>query len=118
MPSSFEDIHQRIQQFSEEREWTQFHSSKNLVLALVSEVGELAEIIQWKSDSELIDYLQTKTGKQRLSEEIADIAIYIIRICQQQNINLMEIIENKLEINAQKYPISKSKGSAAKYTEL
>ena len=59
MPSEFKDIVTRIQSFSDERDWSQFHTPKNLVLSLVSEIGELAEIVQWKSDAELENYLNS-----------------------------------------------------------
>ena len=118
MPSEFKDIVTRIQSFSDERDWSQFHTPKNLVLSLVSEIGELAEIVQWKSDDELDNYLKTQEGLSKISEEIADIAIYLVRLCQQQKLDLTQIMEHKLEINSQKYPVNKSKGSALKYTEL
>jgi dCTP diphosphatase len=82
------------------------------------EVGELAEVVQWKSDQEATEYLKTSEGKSKLSEEVADVAIYLLRICQQQNLNFIDIINKKMQLNAEKYPIDKSKGNAKKYNEL
>ena len=118
MPSELEDLLRKIQAFSDERDWSQFHTAKNLILAIASEVGELAEVVQWKTDQEAINYLETKEGKTKLSEEIADITIYLLRLCQSQNLDFIKIINAKIQINEQKYPVSKSKGNALKYNEL
>jgi dCTP diphosphatase len=118
MSSEYKDIINKIQLFSDERDWSQFHTPKNLVLSIVSEIGELAEIVQWKSDEQLRDYLEKNLGRKAISDEIADIAIYLIRLCQQQNLDLLTIIESKLETNSLKYPVHKSKGSSLKYTDL
>jgi dCTP diphosphatase len=118
MPSEFEDLSNKIQDFSDARDWSQFHTIKNLILAVSAEVGELAEVIQWKSDEEVAAYLNTPEGKSKLSEEVADIAIYLLRICQQQKFNFVEILNEKMDSNSIKYPVDKSKGNARKYTEL
>jgi NTP pyrophosphatase (non-canonical NTP hydrolase) len=118
MKSEFESLLDQIQQFSEDRDWAQFHTPKNLILAISAEVGELSEVIQWKSDVEIADYLLTPEGKKRISEEIADIAIYLIRLCQQQGLSFVKILDEKIENNAKKYPIEKAKGNARKYNEL
>lgn len=118
MTSGLEDLMKKIQEFTDERDWSQFHTAKNLILAVSSEVGELSEVVQWKSDEELDEYLRTPEGKNKLSEEVADIAIYLLRICQENNLNFIEILSKKIELNAIKYPINKSKGNARKYSEL
>jgi dCTP diphosphatase len=115
---SFEQVDQRIQEFSHLRNWDQFHQPKNLILAAMGELGELAEILQWKTDSEVIEYLTTIDGKKRISEEIADVVIYLIRLCQTQKIDLLEAITGKLNVNEINYPLEKSKGSSAKYNEF
>ena len=118
MSSELEDLLSKIQAFSDELDWSQFHTAKNLILAVSAEVGELAEVVQWKSDQEAAEYLKTPEGKSKLSEEVADVAIYLIRICQQQNLNFIDIVNKKMESNSIKYPVDKSKGNARKYTEL
>jgi NTP pyrophosphatase (non-canonical NTP hydrolase) len=74
--------------------------------------------VQWKSDQEATEYLKTPEGKSKLSEEVADVAIYLLRICQQHNLNFIDILSKKMESNSVKYPVDKSKGNARKYTEL
>ena len=118
MSSELEDLLNKIQTFSDERDWSQFHTIKNLILAVSAEVGELAEVVQWKSDQEVVEYLKSPEGKNKLSEEVADVAIYLLRICQQQNLNFIDILNKKMELNSISYPIEKSKGNARKYTDL
>ena len=118
MSSELEDLLNKIQTFSDERDWSQFHTTKNLILAVTAEVGELAEVVQWKSDQEAAEYLKTPEGKSKLSEEVADVAIYLLRICQQQNLNFIDILNKKMESNSFKYPVDKSKGNARKYNDL
>jgi dCTP diphosphatase len=118
MSSELQDLLNKIRAFSDERDWSQFHTAKNLILAVSAEVGELAEVVQWKSDQEAAEYLKTPEGKSKLSEEVADVAIYLLRICQQQNLNFIDILNKKMESNSIKYPVDKSKGNALKYTEL
>ena len=95
-----------------------YSTAKNLILAVSAEVGELAEVVQWKSDQEAAEYLKTPEGKSKLSEEVADVAIYLLRICQQQNLNFIDILRKKMELNASKYPVDKSRGNSTKYSEF
>lgn len=109
-------IEKILKQFSEERDWEQFHSPKNLSMALSVEVSELVEIFQWLTDEQ--SYNLDDSKKQHAKEEVADIAIYLLRICMKLNINLEDAIIKKMKINEEKYPVGKVKGSAKKYTEL
>ena len=114
----FADVENQIRAFSRERNWDKFHQPKNLILAAMGELGELAEILQWKSDSEVIEYLATEAGQERIKEEIADVAIYLIRLCQTQNIHFVEALSEKLLKNEDNYPVEKSKDNSFKYTEF
>ena len=118
MSSNFDEIDALITQFSVDRDWDQFHTPKNLLIALIAEMGELSEVVLWKSDKDLENYLTSSEGKDKISEEVADVAIYLIRLCQKLNIDLFEIIQSKMDINNAKYPVDKSKGNSKKYTEL
>ena len=118
MSSELQDLLNKIRAFSDERDWSQFHTAKNLILAVSAEVGELAEVVQWKSDQEAAEYLKTPEGKSKLSEEVADVAIYLLRICQQQNLNFIDILNKKMQLNASKYPVDKSRGNSTKYSEF
>ena len=108
-----EELIKKITQFRDERDWKQFHSPKNLATAISIESSELNEIFLWLKEKESF-----KADKTRVADEIADIMIYSILMMDTFNLDLFEIIKNKIAKNAIKYPISKSKGLSKKYTEL
>ncbi len=108
----------RIDAFALERDWVQFHSVRNLVLALVGEVGELAEVFQWVSDDRIEAFLVEPENQARLQEELADVLMYALRLASVSGVDVMGALEAKLASNAEKYPVDKSKGSAKKYTDL
>jgi len=107
----------QIISFIKERNWEQFHTPKNLIIALGAEVGELLECFQWKTDEEIHGMVEHE-DTQQIADEIADIYMYIVSLCYRMNIDLENAIQNKLAKNRLKYPIDKSFGSAKKYTEL
>lgn len=106
-----------VHQFAEVRDWDQFHSIKNLFLALVGEVGEVAELIQWKNDSDLQLFLATTEGRDRMGEELADVFIYLMRLAEKAGVDLAQVTHKKLSANEEKYPVSSSRGNATKYNE-
>ncbi|OCL87656.1 hypothetical protein AAX26_00744 [Aliarcobacter thereius] len=112
---NIEQIKQRIQKFSDDRNWDEFHNPKNLVMALNGEVGELNEIFQWLNFEESINL--PEDVKEHTKEEIADIAIYLIRICMKLEINLEDAILNKMTKNEAKYPSETSQGGSKKYSK-
>ncbi len=103
--------------FRRERDWEQFHRPKDLAISIVLEAAELLEEFQWKNDGEIKRYLQ-EGGLSRVSEEIADIAIYVAILSHDLGIDLFEEMEKKIKKNEEKYPVGKSKGSAKKYDKL
>ncbi|KAA9220802.1 MULTISPECIES: nucleotide pyrophosphohydrolase [Aerococcus] len=106
------ELMDKINAFRDERDWRKFHNEKDLALSIVLEASELLEIYQWKSAEE---------GNQNLEaikEELADILIYSFMFADNLNLDINEIIEEKLKLNAKKYPVEKSKGNNKKYTEL
>lgn len=112
--SSFEQVAGQLRQFSQDRDWNQFHTAKNLILALVGEVGELAAEVQWLTDEQV----NQRLGQKELADEIADIALYLIRLSDVMGIDLSKAIDQKLRENSEKYPIEKSRGNAVKYNKL
>ena len=113
-----EDFIKRVDAFALERDWVQFHSVRNLVLAMVGEVGELAEVFQWVSDDQIEAFLAKPENQVRLQEELADVLIYALRLASVSGVDVMEVLEAKLASNAEKYPVNKSKGSAKKYSDI
>lgn len=108
------ELEQQLDQFATERDWEQFHTPKNLALAIAGEVGELCELVQWKSDSEIADALQTDAFEDALSDELADVLIYLVRLAAVSGVDLDVAVQRKLGRNAQRYPAAQVKGSAEK----
>lgn len=103
-------IMEQIVQFTEERDWDQFHNGKDLALALSIEASELNEIFLWKKPEEV--------NVEKIKEELADVLNYAFLIAHKYDLDIKEIILDKLKKNSEKYPVSKAKGSAKKYNEL
>jgi len=104
-----------IYKFSKERDWEQFHSPKNLAIGLSVEASELLEIFTWLSEDE--SYNLSEDQLNMIKEEIGDIFIYLLAFCDKLEIDHKECAFEKLEINKNKYPIKKVKGSSKKYNE-
>lgn len=102
--------------FRSERDWEQFHTPKNLSVALCIEAAELLEQFQWAKDSELIELVERE--REPIENEIADIAIYLSYLCHDLKISLSDVVRRKLELNRSKYPADKARGSATKYDRL
>lgn len=111
--SDFKELLDALEQFRDERDWGQFHDSKNLALALSIEVAELNELFLWKKDDEA-----EQVDKERLREELADVFAYAIMLAGRHGLDISEIVKAKIVKNARKYPVEKSKGSSAKYGDL
>lgn len=107
-----------LHEFAEARDWNQFHDAKNLSMALVVEAGELVEILQWLTAEEASKVMEEPRTAAAIREELADVFGYLLRIADILDVSLVEALDQKLEVNEDKYPIIKSKGNAKKYTEL
>jgi len=105
-----QELTEKIIKFRNDRDWEQFHNSKDLALAISIEAAELNELYLWKKAEEV--------NIDKLKEELADILTYSLLLANKHHLNIEEIILQKLEINQHKYPVEKSKGSAKKYNEL
>lgn len=111
------DVVKQIDSFASEREWGPFHTPKNLVSSISIEAAELLECFQW-NNPEISEVLADDKLLKSVEEEIADVMIYSLRFCSLLGIEPIKIMKSKLEKNSEKYPVSKSKGSAKKYDEL
>jgi NTP pyrophosphatase (non-canonical NTP hydrolase) len=103
------DLRDALRRFADERDWNQFHSPKNLAAALAVEAAELLEHYQWS---------ETAAEPAKVREELADVLLYLIRLADKLDIDLAAAARDKIALNAQKYPVEKSRGSALKYTAL
>lgn len=114
--TDFEGLREQLRSFAAAREWDQFHSPKNLAMALSVEAGELLEIFQWLTEEQSRSL--TPKARAAAAEEMADVLLYLIRLGDQLGIDPVAEARGKLVTNAQKYPVEKARGNAKKYTEL
>ncbi|BAQ81811.1 MULTISPECIES: nucleotide pyrophosphohydrolase [unclassified Pseudomonas] len=107
-----------LQRFADDRDWQQFHSPKNLLLALTGETGELCEIFQWMSEADAKDAAKRPETAQAVKDELADVLMYLVRLSTVLGVDLNEAVTNKLALNGQKYPVDKAKSTSKKYDQL
>lgn len=110
--STQEEIKDKINKFRDDRDWRQFHNEKDLAISISLKAAELMEIFQWRSSEEVIP-----SQIERVKEELADVLMYSYMLADNLNLDINEIIEEKIIKNNTKYPISKSKGKKDKYTK-
>ncbi|XP_055483478.1 dCTP pyrophosphatase 1 [Psammomys obesus] len=115
---TLEDIRRLHAEFAAERDWEQFHQPRNLLLALVGEVGELAELFQWKSDAEPGPQAWPPKERAALQEELSDVLIYLVALAARCRVDLPQAVISKMDTNRRRYPVHLSRGSACKYTDL
>lgn len=118
MSDRIEDLTAALRQFADERDWAQFHTPKNLVMALVGEVGELVEHFQWLTPDESAEVMQDDTSARRIADELADVFIYLVRLADVLGVDLLSAADTKLESNAKRYPADQVRGSADKAPPL
>ncbi len=116
--TTLREIKQMVSRFVEERDWLQYHDPKNLVMALMSEVGELADQFRWVNNSESHTLATSPDHADEVADELADIMMFAIEFASVCNIDISTAIASKLEKNAMRYPIEKAKGSCKKYDRL
>jgi NTP pyrophosphatase (non-canonical NTP hydrolase) len=115
---SISGLQRQLRDFVAERDWDQFQTPKNLVMALAGEVGELTEIFQWLTADESSSVLSDPAQAGRVREEIADIFAYLLRLADVLDVDLEAALTKKMIQNAAKYPVETARGTAAKYTDL
>ena len=112
------ELKERILAFVREREWEQFHSPKNLSMALAAETGELMEHFLWATTEESKRIAADPVKRARIGEELADVIIYALDFANATGLDVAATVEAKMAANANKYPVEKARGRADKYTEL
>ncbi|MFB1490433.1 MULTISPECIES: nucleotide pyrophosphohydrolase [unclassified Thiocapsa] len=115
MPDSLDQLNARLLAFARERDWEQFHSPKNLAMALAGEAGELLEHFQWLSEQQSAE-LSAET-KRKVAHELADILNYLVRLAERLDIDLLAAADEKIAINAARYPADKVRGDARRASE-
>jgi len=110
------NLRDELRRFAAERDWDQFHSPKNVAIALSVETSELLEHFQWLTEEQ--SRLLPQEQLTAVRKEMADVLLYLVRLADKLNVNLIEAAQSKLLENAQKYPVEKARGSSKKYTNL
>ena len=109
----YKKVIKELIKFRDDRDWKQFHDSKNLATAISIEAGELNELYLWKTIKE-----SEEVEIARVKEELADVFSFAFLLAEKHNLDPFEIVSEKIKLNAEKYPVSKAKGTAKKYNEL
>jgi NTP pyrophosphatase (non-canonical NTP hydrolase)/predicted nuclease with RNAse H fold len=114
---NLEDIRERLSKFAQARNWDQFHTPKNLSMALAAEAAELLEIFQWLTDEQSKDIVYNEKEMAQIRQEIADVMIYLIRLSDKLDIDIEKAVLDKIELNEKKYPVELAKDNAIKYNK-
>ena len=112
------ELKQMVKNFSEERDWDQFHNAKDLAIGIVTEASELLETFRFKSEREVEALFNDESSAKKIRDELADIFYFALRLAQKYNIDVSKSLDEKIKDNARKYPVDKAKGSNKKYTDL
>ena len=116
--TTISDLKQAVSQFVRERDWEQFHDPKNLVMAMSSEIGELADHFRWLKNHESLELAMSPEHARPVADELADVMMFALEFATICEIDVASAINLKLEENRRKYPIEKAKGSCKKYDQL
>ena len=112
------ELKQMVRQFSEDRDWDQFHNAKELAIGIVTEASELLETFRFKSEADVDGLFRNEIAAKGIRDELADVFYFALRLAQKYNIDVSRSLKEKIEQNAEKYPVDKAWGSNKKYTEL
>lgn len=109
----FEDVQEKVLAFRDDRDWSQFHNPKDLAISISLEAAELLERFQWSGKD-----LEGRANRNHMPEELADVLVYCIYLADTLGVSIADIVSAKIDLDAIKYPVDKSRGNSKKYTEL
>ena len=116
--TNINELKEKIKKFCEDRDWDQYHNAKDLAIGIITESSELLEHFRFKSEKEVDGMFNIPSKRQEISEEMADVLYFLVRLAQRYNIDLTTELNKKLEKNEKRYPLDKFKGSNKKYSEF
>ncbi|MCX6775688.1 MAG: nucleotide pyrophosphohydrolase [Candidatus Micrarchaeota archaeon] len=116
--ATLDDLKKTVKKFCEDRDWDQYHNAKDLAIGIITESSELLEHFRFKSEKEIEEMFKDSRKKSEISEEMADVFYFLLRLAQKYDIDLGSELSKKIAHNEKKYPVEKSRGSNKKYTEL
>ena len=118
MTDVFHELQDLVIRFRDERDWQQFHTPKDLALGVQVEAAELAELFLWRTREESDSDLEQDDFRARVADELADVQTYLLYLAHAADLDLAQAVRDKLQKNAEKYPVEKARGSAKKYSQL
>src|SRR3989344_7435965 len=113
--TNIHELKEKVKKFCEDRDWDKYHNAKDLAIGIITESSELLEHFRWKSENEVKDLLNNPKEREEIESEMADILYFLVRLAQRYDIDLSEVLNKKIQLNEERYPIEKSKGSNKKY---
>ncbi len=116
--TNIQELKEQIRAFCERRDWDKYHNAKDLAIGIITESSELLEHFRFKSEAEVEEMLKSPEQKGKISEEMADVLYFLLRLAQRYDIDLSDALKRKMELNEKRYPVEKARGSSKKYTEL
>lgn len=116
--TNLHELKEKIRKFCEDRDWDQFHGAKDLAIGIITEASEILEHFRFKSEKEVEELFHNSEKKEHISEEMADVFYFLLRLAQRYDIDLADSINKKMEKNNMRYPLDKWKGSNKKYNEV
>lgn len=116
--SEIADLQARLREFAQERDWCQFHTPRNLAMALTGEVGELVSELQWTSDAAVVSDLDRDGLRERIAAEAADVLILLVQFADVCGVDLLAAAHSKIALNAERYPVALARGNAKKYNQF
>lgn len=115
--TSIHELKEKVRAFCEDRDWDQFHNAKELAIGIVTEASELLEHFRFKSEEQVNNMFKNDSKKEELTEEMADVLYFLVRLAQRYDIDLTTELDKKIMKNNEKYPVEKAKGCNKKYSE-
>ena len=116
--TTISELKSKVKQFCVARDWDQFHNAKELAIGITTESAELLDIFRFKSQEEIIRMFDTPDTREKISDEMADVLFFLLRMAQKYDIDMAESLHDKMIKNERKYPVEKARGSNKKYDEL
>jgi NTP pyrophosphatase (non-canonical NTP hydrolase) len=115
--TNIQELKEKIKKFCDDRDWDQYHNAKELAIGIITEAGELLDLFRFKSEKEIDEMFKNNEKRQQITEEMADVLYFILRLAQRYDIDLTTELNDKLIKNDKKYPVDKVKGLNKKYNE-
>ena len=112
------ELRTRLREFADARDWGQFHTPKNLAMALAGEAGELLEIFQWLTPEQSVRVMDDPQRAEHVRQELADVLAYLLRLADVLDVDLLSALSAKIDLNEQRYPVDLARGTATKYDQL